>query len=127
MELFTPGNIIHLVRTEQRAMYKRGKSSSFDIELKDEIGLSSSADTDGSSSQKKKKKKDQYGLYTARWAKKEDFKSVVLSSRLMSDHDPIQVKNQLRALAQNHFGLSSNNISPPSLDNLDNKLAENEP
>jgi hypothetical protein len=46
-------------------------------------------------------------LYKARWATKEDFRKVIISSHMLADHDPINFKNQLQELAKTQFGLTS--------------------
>lgn len=41
---------------------------------------------------------------SARWSKRQDFQRVLISPHLLFDHDPVNVKNQLRDLASK-FGL----------------------
>ena len=44
--------------------------------------------------------------YAARWAKQEDFQNAIISSHLLTDHDPIAVKVELQNLAHAQFGLT---------------------
>jgi hypothetical protein len=83
IQLFPPGRIIQLFRTED------GKGSLHNL-LPTKVTKHSPKGTE---------------QYTARWAERSDLQSVNLSSHLLSDHDPIKVKNKLEDLAS-RFGLS---------------------
>lgn len=45
------------------------------------------------------------GRYTARWAKRSDFRRIIISSRLLLDHDPIGVKQKIQEVAHEKFDL----------------------
>jgi hypothetical protein len=55
------------------------------------------------------------GRYMARWAKRRDFRRIIISPRLLLDHDPIGVKQKIQEVAREQFGLEM----PFSPDNLE--------
>jgi hypothetical protein len=50
--------------------------------------------------------------YTARWATRSDFNNILISSHLLSDHDPIGVKKKIQTVAKEQFGLNSSFALP---------------
>jgi sn1-specific diacylglycerol lipase len=90
IEMCPPGEIIQLFRTEQRKLFILQSRSNATEEPNN-------------------------NLYTARWAKKEDFRKVIISSHMLADHDPINFKNQLQELAATQFGIYSGVFSDDSL------------
>jgi hypothetical protein len=82
IRMCTPGRIIQL--------FHLGENQSLQELLPDRISERSSRGTK---------------QYAARWAEREDFQRVILSSHCFSDHDPINVKNKLHDLAS-RFGMS---------------------
>lgn len=81
IDMCPPGEIVQLFRTEQRKVFLQARSNGT--------------------------QEPNTFLYKARWVKKEDFRKVIISSHMLSDHDPINVKNQLQELAKNQFSLTA--------------------
>lgn len=46
-------------------------------------------------------------LYTAQWIEANDLSEIIISARLLDDHNPLNVLNELEYLANEEFGLSS--------------------
>ena len=111
-ELYTPGKIVHLFRTEEKAKFmqeltpsgSRFSSAGFFIsgsfvksersqipELENSTVSASSVGTRG---------KNGTIMYTARWAEREDLREIILSKHSLTDHNPIDLKNQLRRIAE---------------------------
>ena len=93
VRLCVPGNTVQL--------FRMGKNLSSGIDLSDER-------------RRQRKGKE----YAARFVKRDYFRKVVISSHLLFDHDPINVKNRLRELASK-FGLE-----PPYANTLSSHPSE---
>ncbi|KAG7360232.1 lipase class 3 [Nitzschia inconspicua] len=94
VKLCPPGSIVHFFRTRsnRRIVWKRegfwNSQSSLDP---DELG---------------KQRQDQKSrLYTPRWAKRNDFERIEISSHMLLDHDPIGVKLKIQKVAREQFAL----------------------
>jgi hypothetical protein len=48
-----------------------------------------------------------HDLYTAQWIEANDLREIIISARLLDDHNPLNVLNELEYLANEEFGLSS--------------------
>jgi hypothetical protein len=104
-ELFCPGNIINLFRTEEKSRFLKGLSTQ---EHEDRVsfgrtgaGQSSERILESTSSSSfSSNTKGSNSLYTARWADKADLRKIILSKHSLTDHDPIRVKRELRRMAQ---------------------------
>jgi hypothetical protein len=77
VRLYPPGEIIQLFRTWDISSFRRLASD----------------ETSGKPQQ-----------YTARWIERSDLETIILSTHLMFDHDPVQVKRKLQYFAEG-FGL----------------------
>lgn len=53
--------------------------------------------------------------YTARWAKRDDFRRILISSHMMKDHNPANVRRVILDIASSQFGLEPP-YSPIDLD-----------
>lgn len=49
----------------------------------------------------------QKDLYTARWIEADDLREIIISARLLDDHNPLNVLTELETIATSEFGLSS--------------------
>ena len=86
IDMCPPGEIIQLFRTEHKKLFLHARSNGM---------------------QEPNNINNNILLYTARWVTKEDLRNVIISSHMLADHDPINVKNRLQELAEHQFGLES--------------------
>lgn len=98
IELFPPGQIIQLFDTSEESYFKPNKMLRRTSDIKPK-------------SEKRKK-------FTARWTQTGDLKTIIISTRVLFDHNPIAVKKRLQDVAA-EFGLKPpySNVPPlePSL------------
>ena len=124
-ELYSPGKIVHLFRTEEKAKILQdlsppGRRTS----ILSAVGLLNSSRGGGSAGSsaaflmsERSRIPESEGavfsassigttgnngniMYTARWAEKEDLRKIILSKHSLTDHNPISLKNQLRRMAE---------------------------
>jgi hypothetical protein len=102
IQLCPPGSIIHLFPThnEQGWNIMNGNlplpfrpqgtvaDATADIETDTDLGYST-----------------RLGKYTARWAKPKYLRKIIISSRLLLDHDPIGLKYKIQEVAHEQYGL----------------------
>ena len=113
-ELYAPGKIIHLFRTEEKAKFMQGMQASERSQRPprhsvafNSFGASSSRETESdlldsnsSAANVGSTSSTAGGMYTARWAEKEDLRTLILSKHSLTDHNPIFLKQELRRMAE---------------------------
>lgn len=102
IHLCPPGSIIHLFPTDDEQGWGimngnlpipsllKGSSDDAGADTDTDIGYST-----------------RLGKYTARWVKRSDLRKIIISSRLLLDHDPIGVKHKIQQVAREQFGLEN--------------------
>ena len=110
-ELFTPGKIVHLFRTEEKAKFIQDMSpsgsrfsaagffNSGSIRTSERSQIPEVENSGVSGSSVGTSGKNGNIMYTARWAEREDLLEIILSKHSLTDHNPIGLKNQLRRIA----------------------------
>lgn len=105
VKLCPPGSIVQLFRIRSNKRSVRGRE-----------GLTSiMTSLDRIESESEGQRHCTTRRYTARWAGRNDFEKIQISSHMLLDHDPIGVKVKLQTVAREQFGLKD----PFSLDALD--------
>ena len=51
-------------------------------------------------------------FYTARWIEADDLREIIISARLLDDHNPLNVLTELEHIAENEYGLCSPFLIP---------------
>jgi sn1-specific diacylglycerol lipase len=93
VKLCPPGRIVHFFRTRSNRRLARSRDAQGNyLKNLDRVESDSKLGTT-------------VRQYTARWAKRNDFEKIEISSHMLLDHDPIGVKVKIQKVAREQFGL----------------------
>jgi hypothetical protein len=94
VKLCPPGKIVHLFRTRSNSRSARSR----EVLWNSTTSLDRLESESGSVTAVRQ--------FTARWAKRNDFEKIQISSHMLLDHEPIGVKVKIQKVAREQFGLN---------------------